>query len=164
MMRALTYGFLDSPLGPIALVASGRVLVGLHFEDDARIPSWAVRDDAALEPALRQLAEYFAGTRRTFDLALEPVGTGFRMRVWQALREIPYGATRSYVDVARQLGNPKATRAVGGANHHNPLAIVIPCHRVIGRDGGLTGYGGGLDRKRWLLEHEQATCARAAHP
>ena len=104
--------------------------------------------------AERQLAEYFAGKRKTFDLPLAPKGTAFQRSVWQALRDIPYGETRSYGEIARAVGNPKASRAVGMANHRNPVPVLIPCHRVIGADGTLTGYGGGTERKALLLALE----------
>src|SRR5437762_405142 len=102
------------------------------------------------------LADHFAGTRTTFDLPLDAGGTAFERRVWDALRTIPYGRTLSYSELARRLGDPRATRAVGAANGKNPIPIIVPCHRVIGANGALTGFGGGLDRKRWLLEHEGA--------
>lgn len=108
-----------------------------------------------LARAAAQLAAYFAGERRDFDLPLAPQGTPFQQRVWDALLAIPYGAVRSYGDVARAIGRPAASRAVGAANGRNPIAIIVPCHRVIGASGQLTGYGGGLPTKRWLLEHEQ---------
>jgi methylated-DNA-[protein]-cysteine S-methyltransferase len=109
-----------------------------------------------LQRASRQLAEYFAGRRRQFDLPLLPVGTAFQRRVWQALRQIPFGATASYREIARAIGQPTACRAVGGANGRNPIPIVIPCHRVIGAGGALVGFSAGLQRKVWLLEHEAA--------
>jgi methylated-DNA-[protein]-cysteine S-methyltransferase len=107
-----------------------------------------------LARAALQLNEYFAGQRTTFDLPLEAMGSVFEHRVWKALRSIPYGTTTSYGDLAKRLGDPSATRAVGSANGKNPIPIIIPCHRVVGANGDLTGFGGGLDRKRWLLEHE----------
>ena len=107
-----------------------------------------------LADAARQLADYFAGTRRAFDLPLAPRGTGFQQVVWRALLAIPYGETCSYGELARAIGRPAASRAVGAANGRNPIAIVIPCHRVIGADGSMTGYGGGLPTKKWLLAHE----------
>jgi len=117
-----------------------------------------VEDDgpasALLTRARRQLAEYFARTRTTFDVPLDPAGSAFQRRVWDALRAIPYGTTLSYSELARRLGDPRATRAVGAANARNPIPIIVPCHRVVGASGQLTGFGGGLDRKRWLLEHE----------
>ena len=115
------------------------------------------RGQGRLPSVLRvQLEEYFAGARRTFDLPLAPVGSPFQLRVWEALREIPYGRTVSYSDVARKIADLESVRAVGAANGRNPLPIVVPCHRVIGADGSLVGFGGGLPRKRWLLAHEGA--------
>jgi methylated-DNA-[protein]-cysteine S-methyltransferase len=111
-------------------------------------------DHAVLRRAIRQLNEYFAGTRRTFDLPLEFRGTDFQRRAWSALLAIPYGETRSYLDMARTLRNPAAVRAVGAANGRNPISIIAPCHRVIGTSGDLTGFGGGLEAKAWLLAHE----------
>jgi methylated-DNA-[protein]-cysteine S-methyltransferase len=116
----------------------------------------ASRAGAVLEATRAQLAEYFAGRRTTFDLPLAPRGTPFQLRVWEALRGIPYGRTISYLDLARRVADDKATRAVGAANGRNPLPIVVPCHRVIGADGSLVGFGGGIARKRWLLSHEGA--------
>ncbi|MBL8954533.1 MAG: methylated-DNA--[protein]-cysteine S-methyltransferase [Myxococcaceae bacterium] len=107
-----------------------------------------------LERAAKQLAEYFAGERETFDLPLEPRGTGFQRAVWKALGEIAFGETVSYAHIAKKIGRPKAVRAVGAANGQNPISLIIPCHRVIGADGSLTGYGGGLPKKKWLLQHE----------
>jgi methylated-DNA-[protein]-cysteine S-methyltransferase len=109
-----------------------------------------------LDRARRQLAEYFVSARTRFDLPLDPIGSAFQRRVWDALGAIPYGTTLSYSELARRLGDPLATRAVGAANARNPIPIIVPCHRVIGAHGELTGFGGGLDRKRWLLEHEGA--------
>ena len=155
------YARLASPLGPLVAIAEGEALVALDFTDAkyARSPEPSWIEDASW-PVLRacaaQLAEYFAGERTEFDLELAPAGTPFQRRVWDALCEIPYGETISYVELARWVGQPKASRAVGLANGRNPLAIIVPCHRVIAADGRLGGYGGGLDRKRWLLEHEAA--------
>ena len=112
-----------------------------------------------LAQAREQLNEYFARSRTTFDLPLDPAGSPFERRVWEALRAIPYGSTVSYGELARRLGDPRATRAVGAANGKNPIPIIVPCHRVVGARGELTGFGGGLDRKRWLLEHEGAVLA-----
>jgi methylated-DNA-[protein]-cysteine S-methyltransferase len=145
-----------SPVGPLTLVADDDALVGLHFDLDLAgtpQPDW-VQDDRRFKAAVAQLDEYFAGRRHTFDLPLAPRGTAFRKLVWKALRAIPYGQTATYGEIARAIGQPQASRAIGGANHHNPLAIVIPCHRVIGADGSMTGYGGGLARKRMLLDLE----------
>ncbi|MBX3162543.1 MAG: methylated-DNA--[protein]-cysteine S-methyltransferase [Deltaproteobacteria bacterium] len=143
-----------SPIGPLRLVARDDVLTHLylppHDEEIAAVPGTS----PALARAAAQLAEYFAGERRAFDLPLEPRGTGFQERVWRALLAIPYGETRSYGEQARSIGRPAASRAVGAANGRNPIAIIIPCHRVIGADGSLTGFGGGLPAKKWLLEHE----------
>lgn len=112
------------------------------------------RETAVLKEAARQMAEYLHGQRKEFDLPLAPQGTSFRLTVWKALQQIPYGETRSYKDIACAIGKPKAMRAVGGANHHNPISFIIPCHRVIGADGSMVGYGGGLDLKRTLLDLE----------
>ena len=155
-----------SPLGPIILAAErGGALVYLGFgERDPRTRLLEVldpeagglcTDPAPLAPALRQLEAYFRGELRAFDLPLAPRGTPFQLRVWAELRKIPYGATISYGELARRLGDPNLTRAVGAANGANPISIIIPCHRVIGADGSLTGYGGGLDVKRGLLELER---------
>lgn len=142
---------LPSPLGPLHAEADVHGLTALHIGGDR---SDAPTDDGAFAEVARQLAEYFAGTRATFDLPLAPHGTPFERRVWAALREIPCGETRSYGELARALGS--SARAVGRANARNPIAIVVPCHRVIGADGSLTGYAGGLAAKRALLEHEGA--------
>ena len=146
-----------SPIGTIQLRGTDAALTGVfmetHRHEPAR-PADAVRDPGPLRAARRELEEYFAGERREFSLALEPVGTPFQMRVWQALRAIPYGETISYGELARRIENPRAVRAVGLANGRNPISIIVPCHRVIGADGSLTGYGGGLERKRFLLALE----------
>ncbi len=151
-----TFTVMPSPVGPLTLLAEEDALVGLHFDLDPSgqpRPGW-VRDERRLRDAVTQLNEYFAGRRQTFDLPLAPRGTAFRQLVWKALQAIPYGETATYGEIARAIGQPQASRAIGGANHHNPLAIVIPCHRVIGADGSMTGYGGGLPRKRLLLDLE----------
>jgi methylated-DNA-[protein]-cysteine S-methyltransferase len=145
-----------SPIGPLTAVVDeeGR-LVRLTFDRErAALPEGAVRDDGRCAGVAAQLGEYFAGTRRRFELALAPRGTAFQHRVWEELLRIPHGATISYRELAVRVGNPAATRAVARANATNPLPIVVPCHRVIGSDGTLTGYGGGLDRKRFLLALE----------
>lgn len=149
----------DSPLGPFLLAGEGRLLVaaslpGRWSTDD--VPDAWVRRDRALAPAAAQLAAYFGGTRRTFDLDFAPAGTEFQRHVWSALCAIPYGSTTSYGEIAGRVGNPRASRAVGMANNRNPIALFIPCHRVVGTNGSLTGYGGGLDMKSWLLDHERA--------
>jgi methylated-DNA-[protein]-cysteine S-methyltransferase len=149
----------DTPIGPLGLVASERGLRRILWPGEPGTGG----DERVLAAAAAQLREYFAGTRRTFDLPLELEGTDFQRRTWLRLAEIPYGETRSYGEQARRLGVPRAARAVGAANGANPLPIVLPCHRLIGADGSLTGFGGGLDVKRWLLEHE-ATRREAPPP
>ncbi len=150
----------DSPLGPLRLYAVPAGLCGVYFDGHRPAPrvgpADAVEVAAAFEPVLEQLTEYFAGSRWAFDLELAPVGTTFQLEVWSALRTIPVGETCSYGELAHRLGRPAAVRAVGAANGRNPLSIIVPCHRVVGASGTLTGYAGGLDRKRWLLEHEAA--------
>jgi methylated-DNA-[protein]-cysteine S-methyltransferase len=149
-----------SPVGDLLLVADGQGrLTHLLFDRARTVPSAVVaarRDRAPFARALTQLDEYFAGTRQGFDLDLAPHGTAFQLAAWSALRDIPYGETRSYSQQAAALGRPTAVRAVGAANGRNPLSIVVPCHRVVGATGSLTGYGGGLEIKRWLLAHERA--------
>ena len=147
---------LDSPIGTLTLTSDGDSLTGLHMHPAKIGRDWK-RDDRAsiFREAKKQLEEYFSGARTRFDLPLAPQGTPFQLKVWEALREIPYGETRSYADIARYVGSPKGFRAVGLANGANPIAIVVPCHRVIGADGSLTGFGGGLPRKRKLLELER---------
>jgi methylated-DNA-[protein]-cysteine S-methyltransferase len=160
-----TYTIQSSPVGVLTLESDNQDrLCRLEFAEPAGATgatgAIAARDDSPPErviaEAVRQLDEYFAGTRREFDLDLAPRGTAFQLAVWNALLEIPYGATASYGDIARSVGRPNAVRAVGQANGRNPLAIVVPCHRVIGSDHSLTGYGGGIDRKRFLLALEGA--------
>ena len=146
----------DSPVGPLLLTSDGTSLTRLLFAAEPD-PSWSTDPCPVLDGAVRQLAEYFAGERRDFDLPLDPVGTPFQLTVWAALREIPYAETINYGQLAGRVGNPHASRAVGLANGRNPISIVVPCHRVIGANGSLTGYGGGLDRKRTLLELERRT-------
>lgn len=141
----------------IHVAAGDRGILRIGFGADRPDPAW-IRDDnhPLIQEACRQLETYFAGELRQFDLPLDLRGTPFQMRVWAALLAIPYGETRSYSQLARQIGAPRAVRAVGGANHANPIAIVVPCHRVIAAGGALAGYGGGLDRKRFLLELERS--------
>jgi methylated-DNA-[protein]-cysteine S-methyltransferase len=150
-----------SPIGRLLLLSDGIAVTGLYMETERHPPrrdaDWI--PDAGCEPLRRttlQLAEYFAGERREFDLPLAPRGTAFQRQVWDELLTIQFGQTTSYGALARRLGNPGASRAVGLANGQNPISIIIPCHRVIGADGTLTGYGGGLPRKQWLLRHEGA--------
>lgn len=151
------HSLLDSPIGPLLLLGSGNALTGVFMDAHKGGPSAArigERDDAALAPVRAQLEAYFAGHLRTFDLHLDGAGTPFQRKVWAGLCEIPYGETISYGELARRIGQPTASRAVGLANGQNPISIVVPCHRVIGANGSLTGYGGGIERKRWLLAHE----------
>ena len=148
---------IPSPLGILTLCASEDGLFRVDFEERSPAVSVSVSDRAEriLTQASRELAEYFAGERREFSVPLHPVGTPFQQKVWAALCRIPYGETRTYGEIARQIGAPKAARAVGMANHRNPLPLFIPCHRVVGASGELTGYAGGLDRKRFLLALER---------
>jgi len=146
-------GRLESPVGTIEVtVNEGGAVVSVSFVDEAT--SGAGETARACSRALRQLEEYFQSERRRFELELEPEGTDFEYRVWSAVQRIPYGATDTYGEIARRLGEPDSARAVGRANARNPIAIIVPCHRVIGSNGDLTGYAGGLDRKKWLLDME----------
>ncbi|GAB3021795.1 methylated-DNA--[protein]-cysteine S-methyltransferase [Mycobacterium bourgelatii] len=151
------YRTIDSPIGPLTLAGRGSALTNLRMVDQTYEPSrtgWT-EDDGAFGDAVAQLEAYFAGELTDFDLELDLRGTEFQLRVWKALLTIPYGETRSYGEIAEQIGAPGAARAVGLANGHNPIAIIVPCHRVIGASGKLTGYGGGLDRKQTLLGLEK---------
>lgn len=155
----LFYKEVESPVGRLKLVASSNALVAVLWEQERpnRVKLPALELDAQqpiLLEAERQLNEYFSGTRTEFDLPLEPDGSEFQKRVWRALREIPFGQTRSYLDLAKTVGSAKAVRAVGAANSRNPLSIVVPCHRVIGANGSLTGFAGGLGAKAKLLALE----------
>lgn len=150
----------DSPVGPLLLTSDGTALTRLLF-DAAPDPAWSTAPCPVLERAVAQLAEYFRGERTDFDLPLDPAGTPFQLTVWRALRAIPYAETINYGQLATRVGNVRASRAVGLANGRNPISIVVPCHRVIGANGSLTGYGGGLDRKRTLLELERRTAGVA---
>jgi methylated-DNA-[protein]-cysteine S-methyltransferase len=149
---------MPSPVGVLTLRSDGEHLTALSMGEHTPAPAdHALREDhGPFRTAVEQLAEYFAGERRIFDLPVAAAGTVFQQRVWEALREIPYGQTRSYRTIAERIGNPRAVRAVGLASSRNPVGIVIPCHRVVGADGSLTGYAGGLDRKRLLLRLESA--------
>lgn len=152
------YTIIDSPLGPLLATAdeAGR-LTGLHMQAGRHpmpIAPGRRRDDERFANLREQLGEYFAGRRDAFELELAPAGSEFELRVWAALLEIPYGETASYGEIAERIGAPGAARAVGMANGRNPIAVIVPCHRVIGADGSLTGYGGGLERKRLLLDLE----------
>lgn len=153
-MNVQYYDMMPSPVGPLLLTSDGVNLTGLYMQAHAKTVDTGCRDKAPFKQVVAQLQAYFAGERRQFDLPLAPVGTDFQRRVWRALQGIPFGQTSSYGELAGRLGKPTASRAVGMANGRNPISIVVPCHRVIGADGSLTGYGGGLPRKRWLLQHE----------
>jgi methylated-DNA-[protein]-cysteine S-methyltransferase len=145
------FGYLESPIGLVEIEGTRETIIGLHFVDERR-PGAQVT--SILEEALSQVVGYFAGTRREFQLPLDLGGTNFQRAVWGHLLTIPFGETTSYGAVARAIGRPRAVRAVGAANGRNPISIIVPCHRVLGSDGSLTGYGGGLWRKKWLLRHE----------
>jgi methylated-DNA-[protein]-cysteine S-methyltransferase len=157
-MQAIRFRTVDSPVGSLTLAGRDDRLMHLRMVDQTYEPShdgWE-RDDEAFSVAVEQLESYFAGDLFDFDLKLDLVGTPFQRRVWQALLTIPYGETRSYGEIAAQIGSAGAFRAVGLANGHNPIGIIVPCHRVIGAKGSLIGYGGGLDRKRALLALEKS--------
>ena len=146
-----------SPVGVLTVLGNGDAITGLRMRKQRyyeSMPDDARRDDALFANARTQLDAYFAGELRAFDLPLAAVGTPFQKIVWRALLDIPFGATESYGALAKRIGHDGAARAVGLANGHNPIGIIVPCHRVIGADGSLTGYGGGLERKEWLLKHE----------
>ncbi len=156
------HAVIDSPIGPLTLVTEGGALTGLYMDVQGHEPDEAtlgvpasLDDDEVLAEAARQLGAYFAGELTTFDLPLDLEGTGFQRTVWAGLQQIPYGQTTSYGELARRIGQPTASRAVGLANGRNPVSIVVPCHRVVGSNGSLTGYGGGLPRKQFLLALEQ---------
>jgi len=152
------YTTMTSPIGELLLVGDGEVLRGLYMREGRRPIAPRAGWTEATEPfaeARTQLGQYFAGERTSFDVALALEGQPFQLRVWQALQEIPYGETASYGEIARRVGQPDSARAVGLANGRNPVAVIVPCHRVIGADGSLTGYGGGLERKRLLLDLER---------
>lgn len=155
-MKKQTYSiFFNSPLGIIEITGDDSSVSGIDFVDENMDDLPENSESPALSKCASQLEEYFSGKRKIFDVPLKLDGTTFQEKVWEALKEIPYGETRSYQDIAIMTGNPRAVRAVGGANNKNPVGVIVPCHRVIGKDGSLTGYGGGLCRKKWLLEHEK---------
>jgi methylated-DNA-[protein]-cysteine S-methyltransferase len=167
MDKIVFYRQWSSPLGKLLLTSDGQALSGLFMtrlaEDSA--PEMSARwrqDDAPFREVCEQLEAYFEGESMSFDIPMNPAGTSFQRKVWRELCEIPYGDAISYIEMARRIGQPTASRAVGGANGKNPISIIVPCHRVIAADGTLGGYGGGLDRKRWLLDHESEALAR--HP
>lgn len=148
------YTTIESPIDELLLTKEGDHLTGLQMAPWSPSPDWK-RNDSHFKDVIAQLGAYFAGELQEFDVPTKANGTPFQLRVWEALRAIPYGETRSYGEIARQVGKPSAVRAVGRANGANPIAVIVPCHRVIGANGTLTGYGGGLDRKQKLLELER---------
>jgi methylated-DNA-[protein]-cysteine S-methyltransferase len=156
----MNYCYLDTPIGPLLIAGDAESISTIRFPKKGKAqrpePSWIESRTGPVSEAARQLQEYFAGRRTEFDLPLAPEGTAFQRSVWRRLQEIPYGATISYGELAKRIGNPKASRAVGAANGCNPIPIVIPCHRVIGANGTLTGFGGGLPIKEALLNLESA--------
>ena len=153
------YTLLDTSFGPLCIVGTVQGLTHVEFQDGERLvrpqPDWQ-EDEGVLDEARRQLRAYFEGRRQRFTLPVTPKGTRFQQRVWRELQEIPWGATTTYREIAERLGQPAAVRAVGHANGRNPIAIVIPCHRVVGANGDLTGFAGGIETKRRLLQHEGA--------
>lgn len=154
----LSYRTIRSPVGPLTLAGIGNILMHLRMSDQTHEPDrtgWAPAGSGAFADVVEQLDAYFAGSLTEFDVDMKLTGTEFQRRVWTALQSIPYGETRSYGEVAAQIGSPAAARAVGLSNGRNPISIIVPCHRVIGSGGGLTGYGGGIDRKRLLLALEK---------
>ena len=161
----MIHSYLPSPIGDLLLTGDGHNLTGLYTPEHVRPPvELGERSDQEFAEARRQLVEYFAGERANFELALAPAGTPFQQRVWQRLQEIPLGQTSSYGQLAIDIGQPTAVRAVGMANGRNPISIIVPCHRVVGSTGALTGYAGGLAAKRWLLAHEQEVAGLLAGP
>jgi methylated-DNA-[protein]-cysteine S-methyltransferase len=168
---SICHSLYSSPIGDLLLTSDGEALTGLHMCQRRGKPApepepSCRRDDAAFQAVREQLDAYFGGELRDFEIPLRMPGTPFQRLVWAGLRAIPYGSTVSYAELARRIGRAGASRAVGSANGRNPIAIVVPCHRVIAADGTLGGYGGGLDRKEWLLELEGATrqSAKETHP
>lgn len=154
---------LDSPLGPLLLLGDARSLAALYMlghRHQPPLPAGCERNDAAFGEVSAQLTAYFSGERTEFSVPLSARGTEFQRKVWQALSDIRYAETESYGQLARRIGSPSASRAVGLANGRNPISIIVPCHRVIGANGSLTGYGGGMQRKQWLLEHERRVAGR----
>ena len=156
-MKSIQRVFLKTPIGFLEIVGSDKGIQHLNFLD-FRVK--IQRTPACLKEAVNQLEEYFYGKLDNFSIPLDLVGTPFQLKVWEELQKIPYGSTISYLEIARKLGNIHALRAVGGANASNPVPVIVPCHRVIGRTGKLIGYAGGLKRKKWLLEHEYAFSQR----
>jgi len=160
----VTHTIIDSPVGELTLVAEDGRLAGVYFPHHWYRPDPATfgdRDDTGFGPAKRQLAEYFAGDRERFDLPLGPHGDAFQHQVWELISRIPYGQTRTYGDLAKELGEGTLAKDVGAAVGRNPLSVIVPCHRVVGKDGSLTGYAGGLARKRFLLRLEEPPAAES---
>lgn len=160
VQQLVYYRWIDSPIGELLLTANETALTALALKGQKYFPeptpNWqAAPNLAILDQTQTQLQDYFAGNRQTFDIPLAPQGTAFQKQVWQCLGEIPFGETRTYGQLAQTIAQPNAVRAVGAANGHNPISIIVPCHRVIASNGMLTGYAGGIDRKQWLLNHEQ---------
>ena len=155
--------FYACPIGKIGITEQDGAICHVFFSTEASPDGFTLQESPVIEKAERQLTEYFSGSRKTFDLPLNLGGTEFQATVWQALQTIPAGETRSYKDVAVMIGKPGASRAVGMANNRNPVSIIVPCHRVIGQDGSLTGYAGGLAIKQYLLEHEKIWHAEKTH-
>ena len=146
------YFVIESPIGPLHLASTNKALIAIHHSFE-RLKDW--NKNIIIEKTILQLSEYFKGKRKKFNIPLELSGTNFQLKAWEALKKIPYAKTVSYSHQAKLIGNPKASRAIGNANNANPISIIVPCHRVIGKSGKLVGYGGGLDRKDYLLELEQ---------
>lgn len=151
-------GYYSSPIGLMKIDSDDQFVTSIHFLDEAPDENVQYQANDLVQDCIVQLREYFEGKRKEFDLPLKPSGTEFQQHVWSKVSDIPYGETTSYGLIAKLLGDNKLSRAVGLANGANPIPIIIPCHRVIGNDGNLTGYAGGLDRKKWLLNHEQSNC------
>ena len=152
MDQATLYGYVDSPIGAIEIGVRSECVIGLNFVDRPR--QKGSHDNRVLTLAKEQVTAYLEGRLQVFNLPLDMAGTSFQRSVWQALLTVPFGRTASYQQMADAVGNPKAVRAVGAANGKNPVSIIVPCHRIIGKNGSLTGYGGGIWRKEWLLRHE----------
>lgn len=144
--------FLKSPIGVLQIIGNAEGILAVHFTEDSVSPTTEIPD--CLKDCVQQLNDYFSGKRNSFSVTLQPQGTDFQQQVWQSIQKIPFGHTRSYKEQSHALENPKAIRAIANANAKNPILILIPCHRIIGSDGELTGYAGGLSRKEWLLNHE----------